>query len=212
MVCEIGLSAFPEYAHEYLRKCREYQAQIVSIVMEIKDMRTGAATRLLRRVGYFLVRDGKARDGESLLAIAFSAASEVFGEEHPDTLTTMDNLASSYDSLGRTKEAAEMQEKVLEARRRIQGEEHPDTLATMHNLASSYHSLGRTKEAAEMQEKVLEANAKDSWRGTSRHADDDGTTSRGHTIPSVGRRKQLRCKRKCWKRGGGFLERNILTR
>ena len=66
------------------------------------------------------------------------ARRRILGEEHPDTLRTMHNLASSYQSLGRTKEAAEMQEKVLEVRRRILGEEHPDTLGTMHNLASSY--------------------------------------------------------------------------
>jgi hypothetical protein len=43
----------------------------------------------------------------------------ILGEEHPDTLTTMNDLAWSYSSLGRTKEAAELQEKVLEATHRI---------------------------------------------------------------------------------------------
>ena len=69
----------------------------------------------------------------------------------------MNNLALSYYSLGRTKEAVELQEKVLEARQRIQGEEHPDTLQAMNNLALSYFSLCRSKEAVELQEKVLEA-------------------------------------------------------
>ena len=158
IVCDIGLLAFPEFAYENLLKCRAYQWQISSIVAEIKDMGNGAAAKLLRRVGTFLVRDGKARDGESLFAMAFSFAREILGEEHPDTLLTMDDLAWSYQSLGRTKEAAEMQEKVLEVRRRILGEEHPSTLGTMDNLASSYLSLGRTKEAAQMQENVLEVS------------------------------------------------------
>ena len=62
-------------------------------------MGNGAAAKLLRRVGIFLIGDGKARDGESLLAMAFSSEREILGEEHPETLGTMDNLALSYQSL-----------------------------------------------------------------------------------------------------------------
>jgi hypothetical protein len=61
---------------------------------------------------------------------------EDLGDEHPDTLRSMNNLASTYRDLGRTKDAAALQEKVLEARGRILGDEHPDTLRSMNNLAS----------------------------------------------------------------------------
>ena len=99
MMCNIGLFAFPEFSYEYLLKCREYQSQIVFIVMEIKDMRIGEAAVLLRRVGKFLIEDGKARDGESLLAMALSSEREIFGDGHPETLLTMGQLARSYSLL-----------------------------------------------------------------------------------------------------------------
>jgi hypothetical protein len=70
------------------------------------------------------------------------ARQRILGDDHPHTLGTMNNLALSYQSLGRTKEAAEMQEKSLETRQRILGDEHPHTLGTMDGLASSYHLLG----------------------------------------------------------------------
>jgi hypothetical protein len=69
----------------------------------------------------------------------------------------MHSLAISYWSLGRVKEAAEMQEKVLEARCRILGEEHPNTLETMHNLATSYRSLNRLEEAVALEDKLAQA-------------------------------------------------------
>ena len=86
LVCDIGLSAFPEFARDNLLRCRKYQGQVIAIVVEIKEMRTAVAARLLERVGVFLLEDGKARDGQSLLAIAVSTRREAFGEEHPNTL------------------------------------------------------------------------------------------------------------------------------
>jgi Tetratricopeptide repeat len=53
------------------------------------------------------------------------------GVEHPDTLTSMNNLAISYGNQGRLMEAVELHEKVLKVRKRTLGVEHPDTLGGM---------------------------------------------------------------------------------
>jgi len=65
------------------------------------------------------------------------------GEEHPDTLGSMHNLANCYREVGRRQEALELLEKVVVARRRTLGEEHPDTLRSMHALAIRYSEVGR---------------------------------------------------------------------
>jgi hypothetical protein len=70
LVCDIGLSAFSVFAHDDLLRARKYQAQVIAIVGEIKEMQTVAAAYLLDRVGQFFVDDGKARDGHSLISIA----------------------------------------------------------------------------------------------------------------------------------------------
>ncbi|KAF8533090.1 hypothetical protein BDD12DRAFT_867127 [Trichophaea hybrida] len=57
----------------------------------------------------------------------------IFGQEHPDTLDTMHNLAMTYYSQRRWKEAEGLLLVVVEARKRILGQEHPNTLGTMHN-------------------------------------------------------------------------------
>ena len=49
----------------------------------------------------------------------------VLGEEHPDTLTSMANLALTCLDQGRWKQAEELDVRVMETRKRVLGEEHP---------------------------------------------------------------------------------------
>jgi Tetratricopeptide repeat len=59
----------------------------------------------------------------------------VLGQDHPSTLTSMANLASTYRNQGRWKEAEDLQKQELEICLRVLGEEHPDTLISIENLA-----------------------------------------------------------------------------
>src|SRR5260370_42566242 len=63
------------------------------------------------------------------------ARRRILGEEHPDTLNSISNLARTLAAQGDLAGARRLEEPVLEARRRILGEEHPDTLTSMDNLA-----------------------------------------------------------------------------
>jgi tetratricopeptide (TPR) repeat protein len=67
----------------------------------------------------------------------------VLGEEYPDTLKSMGNLASTYRNQGRWTEAEEIDVQVIKTSRRVLGEEHPETLRSMGNLASTYRNQGR---------------------------------------------------------------------
>ena len=80
----------------------------------------------------------------------------VLGEEHPDTLTSAANLATTYRALGKYAEAEKIELDVLATRKRVLGEEHPDTLASAANLASTYHRQGKYAEAEQIQLDVLE--------------------------------------------------------
>ena len=80
----------------------------------------------------------------------------ILGEEHPSTLSSMANLASTYRNQGRWKEAEELEVRVMETRKRVLGEEYPDTLTSMANLAAIYRNQGRWKEAEELEVRVME--------------------------------------------------------
>src|SRR5664280_1678944 len=82
----------------------------------------------------------------------------VQGEEHPDTLTARDNLASMLYAQGDLAGARQQEEQVLEAMRRLLGEQHPDTLTARNNLAQMLYAPGDLAGARQQQEQVLEAS------------------------------------------------------
>src|SRR5438034_198484 len=109
----------------------------------------------MERVGNFLSFDGKFGDSANLLRKGFEIHAALGGADHPSTLTSMGNLASTYKNQGRTNEAVELEEEVLKKRKEILRLDHPDTLTSMNNLASTYEKQGRTNEAVELEEEVL---------------------------------------------------------
>ena len=71
----------------------------------------------------------------------------VLGKEHPSTLISMSNLASTHRDQGRWKEAEELNVGVMDTRKRVLGEEHPDTLSSMANLAFTWKGQGQNAKA-----------------------------------------------------------------
>jgi hypothetical protein len=61
---------------------------------------------------------------------------KVLGEEHPDTLTSMSNLAFTYYMQRRWREAEELEMQTIEKKKKVLGEEHPDTLNSIFILKS----------------------------------------------------------------------------
>ena len=78
------------------------------------------------------------------------------GEDHPDTLSVMSDLAWLYRSEGKYAQAEPLASKVLEIRRRLLGEKHPDTLDAMSNLGLLYRYEGKPAQAEVLLSKVLE--------------------------------------------------------
>lgn len=77
------------------------------------------------------------------------------GDEHPDTLAAMSELAETRRKQGDLSGARELNEKVLGIRRRVLGEEHPDTLTSMNNLAVTLRAQGDLPGARALLEQAL---------------------------------------------------------
>ena len=88
------------------------------------------------------------------LDVAVDALAGLLGPDHPDTLTSRNNLAGAYESAGRLNEAITLYEQVLTDRIRVLGEDHPDTLTSRNNLAGAYRAAGRLTEAIALYEQV----------------------------------------------------------
>ena len=111
---------------------------------------------LLWKFGNSVYSDGRYKEAEKVFAQVKKSREKELGPEHPDTLTSMDNLASTYTEQGRWREAEELGVLVFETRKRVLGPEHPDTLMSIANLAWTFWNQGRWKKAEELGVQVSE--------------------------------------------------------
>ena len=72
---------------------------------------------------------------------------EKLGDEHPDTLKSMQIVANVYESEGRQKEAIALHEKTLALKKKVMKPEHAYTLDSMKDLANIYWKAGRPEDA-----------------------------------------------------------------
>jgi tetratricopeptide (TPR) repeat protein/tRNA A-37 threonylcarbamoyl transferase component Bud32 len=96
---------------------------------------------------------------EKHLERAYKIQREQLGQEHPDTLGTMEGLARVYWRQGRYDKAQLLFTKTVEGRNKVLGEEHPDTLYSMNDLAVLYYSQGRYTEAESLYTKMLQISS-----------------------------------------------------
>lgn len=104
--------------------------------------------------GYLLIR-GDPRTARPLLRRAYKLDRRRVGDDHPDTLTSANNLALTLHELGERQPARTLHADTLTRRRRVLGPGHPDTLASAANLARSLRALGEYQQARALIEDTL---------------------------------------------------------
>jgi tetratricopeptide (TPR) repeat protein len=153
--------AYPFGDHENRTTCSAYLPHVHAVLRYegtgSEDERLARASLLHCAAGFFSYQ-GQWKDAEKFQLQARELRREVLGLEHPDTLTSMASLASTYRNQGRWKEAESLFVQVIETRKRVPvlGEEHPSTLASIANLASTYRNQGRWKEAEATELQAIE--------------------------------------------------------
>jgi hypothetical protein len=132
------LQVFPDNDHNNRSKWRRLlpHAQYALLHSEKEDDNEGRLD-LVRKCALTLDSDGRYKEAEALQVQVMQMRKRVLGDEHPDTLTSMGNLASTYRNQGRWQEAEELEVQVMQTTKTALGDEHPDTLTTMANLAST---------------------------------------------------------------------------
>jgi hypothetical protein len=66
-----------------------------------------------------LCRTGGWKEAETLEVVVMEKRKQVLGDDHPDTLTSMENLASTYWNQGRWKEAEMLEMMVIEKTKQV---------------------------------------------------------------------------------------------
>ncbi|KAJ5454948.1 hypothetical protein N7530_012717 [Penicillium desertorum] len=100
--------------------------------------------------------EGHWEEAEQLFVQAMETRKTKLGEDHPDTLTSMSNLASTYRNRGRWEEAEQLEVQVMETRKTKLGVDNHDTLTSMNNLSVTYKNQCRWEEAEQLDVQVME--------------------------------------------------------
>ncbi|HMF29697.1 MAG TPA: tetratricopeptide repeat protein, partial [Candidatus Cybelea sp.] len=72
---------------------------------------------------------------------------KVLGPEHPDTATTLNNLAYLLQAQGDLAAARPLYERALAIREKVLGPEHPDTATNLSKLGRLLSASGHTEDA-----------------------------------------------------------------
>jgi tetratricopeptide (TPR) repeat protein len=119
------------------------------------DTDTQDTARLLNEAGLFLGGQGQPGRAARYLQRALAGCVRVLGADHPDTLTSRNNLAGAYESAGDLGRAIPLHEQTLADSVRVLGADHPATLISRNNLAYAYESAGDLGRAIPLHEQTL---------------------------------------------------------
>ncbi len=91
-----------------------------------------------------------------LQTAALDTNRRVLGQEHPDTLSSINNTGMLLRAQGKLAEAEPYLKEALDKRRRVLGEEHPETLTSINNMGYLLDDQGRLAEAEPYYREALE--------------------------------------------------------
>ncbi|RDB16830.1 Kinesin light chain [Hypsizygus marmoreus] len=99
------------------------------------------------------------KEAENLQKQVIEYKQTTLGNDHPDTLLAMENLAITYHKQGQFTKAEQLRSYVVEAYMKIFGKDHLSTLSAIGHLAMTYWSQGQWSKAEELQSNVVIAQS-----------------------------------------------------
>jgi serine/threonine-protein kinase len=107
------------------------------------DGQPAIRAQMLDAIGRLYSQVGEYNRARPVLEEALAIRRRLYGEDHPDYVTSLENLANATDGMQDVGETAELRRRVLELRRRVSGDEHPKTLDALFLLGQALHRAGQ---------------------------------------------------------------------
>jgi tetratricopeptide (TPR) repeat protein len=142
-----------------MRLCRPHAEALFARGSAV-DVMAMESSELGSRAAMLAWAQGEHAGAQRLWERVLEVTKRVLGDEHPDTLPSMGNLALALLAEGDHWEARRLQERVLEVTIRVRGEDHRETLTSMSNLAMTLAAQGDHVGARRLQERVLKVNTR----------------------------------------------------
>lgn len=125
-----------------------------------EHLATEAGVKLGLGLGLYFQRGARFAEALDIGDATLVRARKVLGDEHPTTLTVMNNLASTLLVRGDLVGARALQEQLLPLYRRVFGYEHRAAHALMNNLAITLRAQGEFAGARALHEQQLAVNSR----------------------------------------------------
>ncbi|MEO8552736.1 MAG: tetratricopeptide repeat protein, partial [Kofleriaceae bacterium] len=116
---------------------------------------TDLAVRLDDTVGLLLAKRGQAKPAQVRYEAALALARRELGNDHPGTMSTLNQLGNLYKQQGKFADARKALEEVVASRERLVGKDHPDVASALNNLANVYRVEGKLDDAKQLYDRAL---------------------------------------------------------
>ncbi|KAF1988157.1 HET-domain-containing protein [Aulographum hederae CBS 113979] len=130
---------FPDHDHQNRMAWRKYLAHaIYTLESNVASNDDDVRVSLVWKLGMCLYMDGRWNEAEKAFVRVIETRKKtrkrVLGEEHPDTLTSMNNLAFTWKEQGRNAESAKLMEDFVRLGTQVLGSHHPHILSSSETL------------------------------------------------------------------------------
>jgi tetratricopeptide (TPR) repeat protein len=116
-------------------------------LIEREQMKSLEAARLLNQAGYYLKKRGWYAEVEPLYLRALAIREQQLGAEHPDTATSLNNLAELYCVQGKYEQAQSLYRRAISIDVHVLGLTHHEFATDLNNLAGLYFEQGKYEQA-----------------------------------------------------------------
>ncbi|MGD1852266.1 MAG: tetratricopeptide repeat protein, partial [Cyanophyceae cyanobacterium] len=129
-------------------------AEVAVLIPHLKELADFDASQLPQATAsacidldFFYRAQGLFRGAEEWGVRSLAIRESQLGADHPDTATSLNNLAELYRSQGRYSESEPLYQRSLAISESQLGADHPDTATSLNNLAVLYYNQGRLGES-----------------------------------------------------------------
>jgi tetratricopeptide (TPR) repeat protein len=150
------LQAYPPYYLGNYQESFKLVQSALSLIENVEEPDFELKANLYNDLGSISGVMGEHDESITYHLQALEIQREHLGEEHPDTINSIENVGTTYSALGEHEETLKYHLQAWEIRKKVFGERHPDTAGSFDSVGDCYDNLGKYSEGLWYHEQALE--------------------------------------------------------
>lgn len=147
-VIERFVEVLPAYHQSGLETWRQCGPHALKALQKFEGPYLGASSALYREAGHYLVGGWRIKETIIHLTRLVQIEAKTLAKDHPDRLTSQEQLAIAYQCNGQTQDAIQLLEHVVGIRAKTLPEDHPRRFISQLQLEIAYQHAGFEMESS----------------------------------------------------------------